>query len=185
MKIHVFLACAAVHALILLGCGAPASPPRLSVRITDFGVMEPVGAQQRTADPSSATGFITRGDAVFRSHVTTVPAIQGLAFGFAYRIDGMPAGRSVRLTRIIRHPPMKKPDGTVITQQVSSRDERSDVGALDAKAYYTMREPYEVVPGRWTITVLEGDTVLAEQAFTVGAEPVSVIPRSLADRSPT
>src|SRR5262245_3109245 len=99
---------------------APEVP--LKARLIDFGVVRPTGSQRQAADASSATGFVTQGDAELQSHSTIVPAIQGTAFGIYYGLDGVPTDHNLRLTQIIRHPPMKKPDGTVIQEQVSYQD---------------------------------------------------------------
>lgn len=146
---------------------APEAP--LTAHFVDVGVAEPVGPQRRTPDASSATGFVTRGDTVFRSHTTIVPATRGAAFGFSYRLDFVPKDHPVRLTQVIRHPPLKKPDGPVIRHQISSQEVRSSDGHVEGKLWYILREDYEVVPGEWTVSLLQGRRVLLEQRFTVKA----------------
>lgn len=155
--------------LLVLGtesCGVSPDPP-LVAHVVEFGVGRPSGSQRRTADSSSATGFITYGDAELESHTTVVPATRGAAFGVFYRLDGVPADRVLRLTQVIRHPPMKKPDGTVIHQQVSYEDVTSSDGHADGGLWYILREEYELVPGAWSVALLHGTTPLLKQEFTV------------------
>ena len=152
------------------GCAAP-QDARLRARLMHAGIVEPVGPQHRTPDPASATGFRTRGDAAVTSETTTVPCKRGIAFGIAFRVDGLPDGQPVRLTQVIRHPPMKKPDGSVIHEQLSSQQLRSSAGYTIGKVFYTLREEYEVVPGDWSIAILQGSTLLLRQDFKLEPAP--------------
>jgi len=158
----------AVALLTTTSC-VPANAAHLSATVLDVGLVEPTGEQHRFENETSATGFVTLGDSAIRARTTAVPAIQGTAFGVRYRLDGLPSEGILRLTQVIRHPPMAKPDGAVIREQVSHQDIECKGNYLEAKLWYIMRERYEVVPGMWTLTVSQGDRVLVEQHFEVVA----------------
>jgi hypothetical protein len=96
---------------------------------------------------------------------------KGTAFGFDFRIDGAPTDRPVRLTHLITHPKMKKPDGTVLERQTFDRDVTSSKGTISGSLWYTLREDFELLPGEWSLSVLQGTTVLVEKRFTVSPAP--------------
>jgi hypothetical protein len=148
-------------------CAAP-PPAKLSARLIDFGMVRLVGPFDRHVDPNTATGFRSSGPgrSVFEKRTTEIPAVQGAAFGIRYRIEGSP-GRMVTVEEIIRHPPMTRPDGTVIREERTKDHYTPDDGVVDQKFLYLLREPYEVVPGDWSLAVAIDGTTAIEQHFTI------------------
>ena len=137
-----------------------------TAEILDAGIIAPAGPQERIEDPTSATGFRWHGDGTFTSHTIVVPATQGMAFGISFRVDGIPASET-RYTQKVTSPPLKKPDGTVVTEQVSYQQLANNHGTIYGKLYYTLRESYEVVPGEWTLAIYMGPNQLVSQKFFV------------------
>jgi hypothetical protein len=82
-------------------------------------------------------------------------------------IDGAHAGRPVRLTHVVIHPKMRKPGGTTLTKQTFDRDVIGNGGSISGKFRQTLREDYELLSGEWTLSVLQGASVLAEKKFAV------------------
>lgn len=148
-------------------CGAP-SAAKPTARLIDFGIVRPVGPFDRHADRKTATGFTNSGPgrSVFEKRTTEVPAVQGVAFGIRYRVVGSP-GEPVTVEEIIRHPLMTRPDGTVIREERTKDHIAPDDGVVDQKFFYLLREPYEVVPGDWSLTVAVDGTTAIEQHFTI------------------
>ena len=93
--------------------------------------------------------------------------VKGVSFGFDFRIDGAPADRPLRLTHLITHPKMRKPDGTTLQRQSFDRDVTANQGAIVGSLWYTLREDFELVPGEWTLSVLHDGSVLVEKKFVV------------------
>lgn len=98
---------------------------------------------------------------------TTVPARVGTRFGFRAETDGSPIGAKVQLKVVIKYPEpgIINPN----THETTHRDEVIKTVALGGTRWtgYTMDDPWEVVPGRWTFEIWDGDRKLAEQNFTV------------------
>jgi hypothetical protein len=148
-------------------CAAP-RPAKPSTRLIDFGIVRLVGPLTRLEDPKTAVGFTSSGPgrSVFEKRTTEIPAVQGVTFGIRYRIEGSP-GKPVTVEEIIRHPPMTRPDGTVLREERTKDQVSPADGVVDQKFLYLLREPYEVVPGDWSLTVAIDGTTAIEQHFTI------------------
>jgi hypothetical protein len=109
----------------------------------------------------------TEGGRSFQSAATNVVLAKGTAFGFDFRIDGAPRGSAVNLTHVITHPKMRKPDGTILTKQTFEHEVTAADGRISGSIWYTLREDYELLPGEWSLSVLQGTKVLVEKKFRV------------------
>jgi hypothetical protein len=146
------------------------SPPsKPVVRIIEFGTVRLAGPFERHVDPNSATGFTSSGpgNSVFLKRTTEIPATQGVAFGMRYRIEGIPGGESMTVEEILRHPPLTRPDGKIITEERTPVRTAPEKGVIDQKFLYNLSEPYEVVPGKWSLVVAIDGVEEIEQNFTL------------------
>ena len=161
-------------ATLLLGPAAscaPAPATQPMARVIDYGIVRLVGPFDRHVDPTTATGFTSTGPgrSVFEKQATEVPAVQGTTFGFRYRIEGIQPGHPLIVEEIIRHPPMTRPDGTVLSEERTKAQVSPADGVVDQKFLYLLREPYEVVPGDWSLAVAIDGTIAIDQHFTLTA----------------
>lgn len=103
-----------------------------------------------------------------RNLVTTheVPVQIGTRFGFRFRVVGAPNEAVVRLKKITLFPG----DGLRIssTSRPIHNYENVITVRLDQISYtgYMFSEPWELVPGTWTIELWYGDRKLSSQSFT-------------------
>ena len=164
------VAVAAIAAAIGLVSAAESKAP-LTGYIAKAGAYVLAGSGKKLSEGGSATGYVTEGGRVFQSATTNVLLAKGTAFGFDFRIAGAPTDRPVRLTHLITHPKMKKPGGAVLEKQTFDRDVKSSNGTISGSLWYTLREDFELVPGKWSLSVLQGTTVLVEKQFTVSPAP--------------
>jgi len=97
----------------------------------------------------------------------TIPARAGLRFGIEYRIVGEPAGGIISLKRTTIYPEggVRNPS----TGKTAMRDEAVEPHEVDAVNYSGFRfdDPWEMVPGTWTIELSHGGKTLASESFTV------------------
>lgn len=129
------------------------------------------GELKTVDDPNSPTGKKhfstgTKGPAVNSDRILIAPS--GVtAFGFGYRLSGVPNGTNVRTIHIIRFPGKGVPgrDGTL--QETSTIDDKDTVGQ-DAHIGWRMSgsEPKEY-EGVWTFQVWSEQKLLLERKFTV------------------
>ena len=154
---------------LLIACGAPPTAP--TVRVVDYGIVRLVGPFERHADPNTAVGYTSsgRGKSTFEKATRDIPAVQGCAFGFRYRIEGLAEGQRVTAEEIIRHPGMTRPDGTTIGEERTKDEWVAEAGAVDRKFLYRLSQSYEVVPGDWTLAVTVDGRTAVEQHFNLVA----------------
>jgi hypothetical protein len=140
-----------------------------TVRLVEYGIIRPVGPFTQHSDPSAAAGFTSSGpgNSVFEQRTTRVPAKQGIAFGLRYRIENIAQGQAVVVEEIIKHPPITKPDGTVVTEERTKDTVTPGVGYIDQKFFYRLGQPYEVVSGDWSLAVAVNGSTAIDQHFTL------------------
>ena len=162
------LGSAVLFGALAITCVAPPTAKPVA-RIVEFGTVRLVGPFERRVDPNSATGFTSTGPgrSVFEKRTTEIPAVQGTAFGMRYRVEGIPDGKGVKVEEILRHPPLTRPDGKVITEERTEVRAVPEEGVIDQKFLYLLSEPYEVVPGEWSLIVALDGVEAIEQHFNV------------------
>ena len=107
-------------------------------------------------------------DAQLIEKTRNVPAKLGVRFGFRHVVVGKPKGANVTLRKIVTFPPggLHNP----ASKEAVSRWEGNIARILSGKPNYTdyaFDDPWELVPGRWTIELWDGDRKLASQSFNV------------------
>lgn len=108
------------------------------------------------------------GDVRHVKRTRTVPAKLGVRFGFGYVVVGSPQGAKVTLRKVTRFPPpgLKSPaakEALKFSEVAVTRTIGREAGYVD----YGFDDPWELVPGRWTIELWLGERRLAAQSFTV------------------
>jgi hypothetical protein len=137
--------------------------------MVDFGIVKLVGPLEKHADPNTAVGFTSSapGRSLFEKKTTEIPAVQGITFGLRYRIEGISPRKPATVEEIIRHPPITRPDGTVIREERTKNQAAPPDGVVDQKFLYLLREPYEVVAGDWSLVVAVDGEKAIEQHFNI------------------
>jgi hypothetical protein len=96
-----------------------------------------------------------------------VPAKLGVRFGFMFRVIGAPNGAQVHLKKITTFPTagLQNP----ASKEAIRRSEVSVTTIIGEETYidYGFDDPWELVPGPWTIELWDGDRKLASQGFKV------------------
>jgi hypothetical protein len=93
-------------------------------------------------------------------------------FGLQYRADNLPPGEAAPITVRVEHPRVARPDGrssTIDTYEVPS-------GGGVRYTGFDFDEPWTLVPGTWTFSLIHGGEVLAEQRFAIIIAPGTTIP---------
>jgi hypothetical protein len=155
-------------AICLLAVGSPAAAQE--ARVSGFRIVE-AGLYSRdiVSSQRGANGVVQ--NAVSNPQLTTgttrIPARLGVSFGIRYIITGVPDRGSVTVRTETRYPPPgARPPGSVSPlafNLVSSRAKLSSVRF----AGYTLAEPWELMPGKWVISIWVDDRKLGEKEFTL------------------
>ncbi len=119
-------------------------------------------------DPSTSTGKSVLKPVVELVRTTDrIPLIKGVQMYLQYRIWPLPAQTGYAdLRRVLKHPPMTLPDGSVSTG--SDYMIKGKVSANQAIGYtgYGLDEDYELVEGDWIFEIWYQDKKLIDQKFT-------------------
>jgi hypothetical protein len=136
-----------------------------SVNVLEYGIYTSSDVGTKAA-PGTATGQEI--DATNLHLVTatrTVPARQGVEFGFQYTVVGPATGTNVSLhfVTIFPAPGLTNP----ATQQLMAQSEYDDTATIGTPTYkgYQLTNAWEVAPGQWTMQVWYNGRKLAEQTF--------------------
>ena len=98
-----------------------------------------------------------------------VPLRPGVMFGFQYRVTGAPAGGQVQIKEVVLFPPggLRLPGKPPIPLE---SDEATVKIGDTLPLTWKFDNPWELVPGLWTLQVWSGDRKLVEQSFTATAQ---------------
>ena len=97
----------------------------------------------------------------------TVPAQRGVQFGLKLKTVGAPAGATVNVKRVWLFPPagVNSPTSKEPLLRLD-RDDMVTIGKTDFTSYI-FDDPWELVPGTWTLEYWLGDRKLLSRSFTV------------------
>lgn len=161
--------------LAVAACGAQSpAPDRVRGSILAFGTMADWTPPERVADPQAPGGWVWKADRIEITKETgRIEARIGTSFGYQFQIEGLRPGSEITLTKSVSYPPMTRPDGTVASSHRRPLEPtvvRSD-GTVSATQGYSFDEPYELLPGPWTIEIWLGDQLLTSKTFNVVLPP--------------
>ena len=170
------LACLTVLATALSLAWARADGIRLPIVIGRSGEVSAAEAGPTVPPrPGNVVGSTPVHDPRF---VTQGPDIEGAfckQFGFEFRTTDLPGPLALPVDVRLDHPQWQLPDGQTSTQETNDSSVSSDRWSYTG---YTLEEPFSLVAGPWTFTILSGDIVLAVVTFNVTVEPGQHMPSS-------
>jgi hypothetical protein len=119
-------------------------------------------------DPNTGTGKAVAKPVVELVRQTErIPLIKGAQMYLQYRIWPLPAQPAhVDLRRVLQHPEMKLPDGSVSTGSDYMIKGGVSSGQVIAYTGYGLDEGYELVEGDWVFQIWYLDKKMIEQKFT-------------------
>jgi hypothetical protein len=158
----------ALFLLLLAPAGAYAQTPQVDrIDVVEYGIYTATTTGQQAVSTTAAGTVSTLNDIQLAATTRTVPAQQGVRFGFRFVVVGAPAGAIVPLHMVtIIPPPGLTNPATQQTKAQSEYDTTAPIGQTWYKGY-TLTNDWEVVPGVWTMQVWYQGQKLAEQQFTV------------------
>lgn len=170
--------------LALIGCDRNVSKPApdrnasansssyvdsdLQGRVSQRGLYRLVRSGGLVDNPNTSTGK-TVSNAVIRLVKSTdrIPLLIGAHMSLQFRLWYFPDQPAyVDLRRVLKHPAMNLPDGTVSTGSDYMMKERVSVNQVIAYTGYGFDEEYELVEGDWIFEIWHEDRKLIEQKFT-------------------
>ena len=119
-------------------------------------------------DPNTSTGKAVASPVIQQVKSTErIPLIKGAQMYLQYRIWYLPDQPIlVDLRRVLKHPEMTLPDGSVSTGSDSPMKGKVSVNQAIGYTGYGFDEDYELVEGDWIFEIWHQDKKLLEQKFT-------------------
>jgi len=128
------------------------------------------------AAPTAAGGKTNQlADVALMSEPPADTARVGIGFGVRFRSTGEPRGAQATLRSVwkIPAPGIHNPNND-ITYRESVVDFTTAIGSVHWRGY-GLDQPWEVVPGTWTIEIWQGERKLLERSFTIGPQPAPAV----------
>ena len=128
------------------------------------------------AAPTAAGGKTNQlADVALMSEPPADTARVGIGFGVRFRSSGEPRGAQATLRSVwkIPAPGLHNPNNDN-TYRESVVDFTTAIGSVHWRGY-GLDQPWEVVPGTWTIEIWQGDRKLLEHSFTIGPQTTSAV----------
>jgi len=137
-------------------------------RILQYGIYELVREGKLVESHVTTTGkAISRPTIQQVEQTDRIPVKKDVYFSYQYRLSNFPMTKPVvNLKRVLKHPQITLPDGTVRTgseYMIKGRVKRGEVFAFDG---YAFSEDYELVEGDWIFQIWFEGQKLVEQKFT-------------------
>ncbi len=125
-----------------------------SAEILDFGYFK---FENRESVDSSILNFT--------SHTNQIPARKGIVFGFNFKLKGSDQSIYTELTEETLYPGLPDPDLQKLVYQDASPF-TIKIGN-NSSTCYLLENDWELVPGKWTFKIKDGDRLLAKKTFTL------------------
>ena len=88
-----------------------------------------------------------------------------IAFGFQYRIDGLPEQVIYDFDLRVTHPPMLLPNGRLHSFYKTVIQKQAEHGKIQSSVVYTIKNEFEKALGVWTLELLYQDKALLSRQF--------------------
>ena len=140
------------------------------VLILDHGLYTPLKDPSRPLPP----GVPQISSELFQLVVetTSVPAKVGIQFGFRYKIFGHPSGAPVETKAIFLYPQAGAVSPKMGLLHSTSMSKTVRINESSGIAY-SVDEPWELVPGIWTVQLWIDDRKVAEQSFNMVSQKLA------------
>lgn len=140
----------------------------LQGKVSQRGLYKLVRSGGLVDNPNTSTGKAIANPVIQLVKSTDrIPLIKGAQMQLQYRIWSLPDQPAyVDLRRVLKHPEMTLPDGSVSTGSDYMIKGRVSVNQVIAYTGYGFDEDYEMVEGDWVFEIWHEDTRLIEQTFT-------------------
>jgi hypothetical protein len=142
-----------------------------SGRVIEYGIYNAQRKGRIRDELSANTGKVINQPVLELAEQTNrIPLVKETYFAYRYRILDLPkdvAKRpAVELRKVLSHPEMTLPDGSMATGSDRTFKARTSAGQVIGFDGYAFNEDYELVEGDWTFQIWFQDRMLVEQTFT-------------------
>jgi len=140
----------------------------LQGKVSQRGLYRMVRSGGIVNDPHTTTGKVVSSPVIELVKSTDrIPLIKGAQMYLQYRLWPLPDRPAyVELRRVLKHPKMTLPDGSVTTGSDFTVKRKVSSNQIIVYTGYGFDEDYEQVEGDWVFQIWHGNKKLIEQKFT-------------------
>ncbi len=152
--------------LILVTVDCPGAATVTGVQVEEFGSFRKTNELGIMPAPRAIAGMANAvNGATLIEKTAEILASRGTSFGLRVSVTGQPDGAVVQLTCRCVHPKFTDP----VSGRSSTVEEWNSQPIIGRAAYigYTFDNSWELVPGKWTIQISYGATLVARKEFNV------------------
>jgi hypothetical protein len=152
--------------VVALLAGTPAWAQTIDhIDIVEYGIYTADKLKSQRDENGQLHSII--GDVKLEEATTTVPAEPGVKFGIKFRVTGEPDRKPVAIRKVMIYPQPGLRAPNAPEPLLRSEDPISPTIGETVYIGFEFDDPWEQVPGVWTMQLWQGDRMLAEQRFTI------------------
>jgi hypothetical protein len=161
---------------VMIATGTDAQPSHVQqtggvdrIDVTDYGIYTAEKSEGNTKGRNPRHYAVE--NVAIVAMTDTVQALPKVKFGLRYRIIGEPLDARVTVKIVVKYPPqgvLSPKEGVLHDFTYTVTDH---IGGLYSFAGYSADEPWELVPGIWTLQLWVADKMYVEKSFTMVPKP--------------
>lgn len=134
--------------------------------ITGFGTFKTTHSSRRSGFTRRTVAADSVAGVRFTDYTREIPGIQGVNFGFMYRINTSPRGQKLNIRSVIRFPEpgLQNPTGHLYTESIEKRSITVGEHILHG---FGFDEAWEILPGEWQFEIWYRDARIIRKTFYV------------------
>ena len=139
-------------------------------KVMSYGLFKVSGKEEIVKSPDTPSGVtrIPAGTPMLLISTNRVPAKIGVRFGMWYEITNVPASDGeIEVTKVARHPTIKKPDGTISKGFTFVEKQWVKDGRVVGWTGYGFDHDYELSTGEWEFEMQFKGKAVCMQKFVV------------------
>lgn len=135
-------------------------------RVTSYGLYEVLRTGPLINNSATNTGKTHSASTIqLIKQTDQIPLKKGNYFGFQTRIEPLPGKSFIKLKKVVTHPPMVLPDGSIKSGYQVDETKKVSSGVAFTTSGYSLDEDYELVVGEWVFQYWFAGKILIEQKF--------------------
>jgi hypothetical protein len=137
---------------VLLAVSANATGQEPIAKITEYGRYKGTVKSLEPADGTSGGVIVVdNNDGVHVETTLKIPCKVGEMFGYRLQFSNLPKNRDYILRDVVEHPPIRQPDGKILTISVVEFNCKAGFDPSGLWSWNFLQGfEYELVPGKWT-----------------------------------
>lgn len=159
---------------VVMVCGNStllAAEPEVRGEVIEYGFYQAISEVARSKNKTTPTGqVVTAGQVQLVKQATDIPNVQGLMFGFKFRISGYEKNTDHAWLRlVVTHPLIIRPNGSRAEGFSYPLSLAVKNGIIEDKSGYKLDNKYEMIEGDWSFQYWDRERMIVEQKFSIRA----------------